>query len=297
MLEHHDIATLVVCVRVGTLGGAARSLKVSPSTLSRRVARLEDQLGLALLERGRFGVKLTAAGRAIIPHAELALRELEAIRRTGLERGRGEVGTVHLGLRFPPASEPITSMLRAWHERYPSVALSIVEGFDDDLERALGQREIDVILTIASAAPDRAATQSLHQEPLLAVLPERHRLSGNELVLWQDIPPETVLVPDETFRTLISNHLGGDSLVQLHRVSVQSLVALVAMGFGVTIVPTGQACTSVAGVVFKSIEPTVTVDIALAWLPELEDATVGRFIAFMRDAAARSGHLASRQGV
>ena len=297
MLDHRDIATLVACVQAGTLGNAAQSLNVSPSTLSRRVARLEDQLGLTLLERGRFGVRLTEAGRAIIPHAELALRELEAIRRTGLERGRGEVGRVNLGLRFPLAGEPITSMLRAWRQRYPSVTLSIVEGFDDDLGRALGAREIDVILTIAPAAPDRAATEPLHQEPLLAVLPEGHSLSGSKSVLWQDIPPEAVLVPDETFRTLISDHLGGKSPGRLHHVSLQSLVALVATGFGVAIVPAGQACAPVAGVVFKSIEPTVTVDVALSWLPELEDATVGRFIAFMRDAAARSGHLASRRVV
>ena len=69
--------------RIGAGGRAAGLLGLNPSTLSRRIARLEDDLGVTLLERGRFGVPLTASGEAIMVHVRRTLDDLDALVTAG----------------------------------------------------------------------------------------------------------------------------------------------------------------------------------------------------------------------
>jgi hypothetical protein len=66
------------------------------------VGGFEDELGLALFERGRGGVRLTSGGKAVLPHIRRALAELDAIRHAGDQNGTGTVGEVRLGVRVPP---------------------------------------------------------------------------------------------------------------------------------------------------------------------------------------------------
>jgi DNA-binding transcriptional LysR family regulator len=58
-----DLRYLSIAVETGSFSGAAQSLGVNPATISRRIIRLEDELGVTIFERGAFGIRLTAAGR------------------------------------------------------------------------------------------------------------------------------------------------------------------------------------------------------------------------------------------
>jgi DNA-binding transcriptional LysR family regulator len=79
---------------------------------------------------------------------------------------------------------------------------------------------------------------------------------------------------------------------QIHPASKQSVFALVAAGFGITLATASQAEVFFPGVVFKSIEGAhASIEIVLAWVPELEDAAVGRFVAFLRDEACSTRFL------
>jgi DNA-binding transcriptional LysR family regulator len=68
-----DLEYLMASVAAGNFTRAASSLGISTSTISRRVARLEDELGLALFERGHSGIRLTAGGKAVLTHARRAV--------------------------------------------------------------------------------------------------------------------------------------------------------------------------------------------------------------------------------
>ena len=77
----------------------------------------------------------------------------------------------------------------------------------------------------------------------------------------------------------------------LHAASEQSVFVLVGAGFGVTLATASQSEVAFPGVVLKPIDdPNASIQMVLAWLPELEDATVGPFVAFLRD-EARSRRL------
>jgi DNA-binding transcriptional LysR family regulator len=75
-----DLSTFLAVVRFGSINGAARSLRVSPSQVSKAVERLERRLGLTLLTRGRRGVSASAAGKRAVPRFEAMLGELDSLR-------------------------------------------------------------------------------------------------------------------------------------------------------------------------------------------------------------------------
>ena len=70
-----DLRYLSAAVEAGSLSNAAEALGVKTSTISRRIVRLEDELGVTLLERGAFGVRLTEAGRRVMAPVRRALDE------------------------------------------------------------------------------------------------------------------------------------------------------------------------------------------------------------------------------
>src|SRR5260370_22492411 len=61
-----DLRYLSIAVETGSFSSAAQSLGVEPSTISRRIVRLEDELGVTIFERGAFGIRLTAAGPQVM---------------------------------------------------------------------------------------------------------------------------------------------------------------------------------------------------------------------------------------
>jgi DNA-binding transcriptional LysR family regulator len=289
-MEIRDLEYLVASADARNFGRAAEALGLNISTISRRIALLEDELGLALFERGHSGVRLTAGGKSVMVHVRRALAALESLRRSGMQNGSGDVGEIRLGVRHPPIGEPLASLFRRWREGHANVALTISEMNDRDLAAALEERRLDLALTSHHAVRPRTATMPLFRDRIVVALPLGHTLAQRPTVAWDDFRHETILVPEwdnspallEFYATL----QGQGATLRSHCASRQSLIALVAAGFGIALTTAGQSEVMLPGVVFKTIEgEDAQIQIVLAWLPELEDAAVGRFVAFLRDEA------------
>ncbi len=110
-MDFRDLMYLEASAAAGNFTRAAKSLRINASTISRRVGRFEDELGLALFERGHAGVRLTNGGKAVLPHIRRALAELDAIRHAGDQNGNGIVGEIRLAVRMPPIGGPLRSLL------------------------------------------------------------------------------------------------------------------------------------------------------------------------------------------
>jgi DNA-binding transcriptional LysR family regulator len=126
-MEIRDLMYLEASAAAGNFTHAAKSLGINTSTISRRVGRFEDELGLALFERGHAGVRLTTGGKAILAHIRRALAELDAIRHAGDQNGNGIVGEIRLAVRMPPVGEPLRGLLCGWREKHSEVVLTIAE--------------------------------------------------------------------------------------------------------------------------------------------------------------------------
>lgn len=150
-------------------------LGVEISTLSRRVAQVEDELGLTLFERGHFGVRLTTGGKAVMVHVRRLLADLEAVKISGRCNGSGDVGQIRLGIRMPPIGEPIQSLLAAWHARYPGVDLVLQKLNEREILTAVEERRLDVAFMTKHTLWPHAIAAPIYRERLLAALPKDHR--------------------------------------------------------------------------------------------------------------------------
>jgi DNA-binding transcriptional LysR family regulator len=290
-----DLRYLSAAVEAGSLSHAAESLRVKASTISRRIVRLEDELGVTLLERGAFGVRLTEAGRRVMTPVRRALDDIDNVLQVGKSSGAGMAGHVRLGIRMPPVGETLRALLACWHDRHPDVNLTLHELNDHQISAALAERSLDVALVTTHALRRVANSIPVYREPLVAALPYGHLLASYESLTWSLLGNQTLLTQgwdySHSARDFYASLLGDGVKFSSHPASKQSVMALVGAGFGITLAAQSQAEVVFPGVVYRPIlEENAWVQVELAWRPTTEDAAVGRFVAFMRD-EARSRRL------
>ena len=189
MIDIVDLRYLAAAANAGNFGRAAKSLGLDTSTISRRIrARLEDELGFALFERAKSGVHLTAGGQSLMGHVNRTLAEFDGVVRAAGETGSGQIGAIRLGVRLPPVGEPLVSLLAAWRERHPNVALTIAEMTEPPWRKALELRRLDVGLITSFTPCSSAASMPLYTERLVAALPHDHALAARKSVDWGRSP-------------------------------------------------------------------------------------------------------------
>lgn len=295
-MELLELQYFVAVADAGNFTQSAMLLGIDASTISRRISRLEDELGLTVFERKRSGARLTEGGKAVLLHVRRALAEIELVRSAGIKNGSGSVGLVRLGLGVTPTGEPLSGLLAAWRKSRPEVLLSIAELNVREIRSGLEGRRLDVAVIPSFMLWPGATALPIYCEPLVAALPVEHPLSARSALDWASLADETILVQtwaesgeqQEFFGSL----LGGGARFQSHAASRQSMLALVSAGFGITITCRNQSETIFPGVIFKPIdEPNAWVRVHLAWMPEAEDPVVGRFVALVRDMARVRCHL------
>lgn len=287
-MEIRDLMYLEASATAGNFTRAAKTLGVNSSTISRRVGRFEDELGFALFERGRAGVRLTTGGKTVLAHIRRALAALEAIRYAGDQSGSGVVGKIRLGVRMPPVGEPLRDLLFRWRERHPQVVLTIAEMTEPEIQAAICERRIDVALMSRHTLWPDAVAAPLYRERLVAAIPQCHPLAAHEALDWERLRNEIFLVQgwdnSQSAQAFYASLMGGGVRFQCHAASKQSVFALIAAGFGITLATRSQAEATFPGVIYKPIrDENAWVHVELLWCPEAEDPAVGRFVAFMRD--------------
>lgn len=291
-----DLRYLCIAVETGTLSRAAESLGIKPSTISRRLARLEDELGVTLLERGVFGIRLTAAGHTVMVQIRRALESLDGVLQIARSSALGRTGQIRLGVRMPPIGQPLQSLLAEWHQRNPDVVLTVHELNDNELYEALAERTLDAALVTTHTLRRGTSAIPIYREKLVAAIPEGHALAGDNTLTWDLLGEQTVLTQgwdnSHSARVFYASFLGSGMKFSAHPASKQSIMALVGAGFGVTLVTTSQSEVVFPGVVYKPIAgDDAWVQVELAWLATSEEVTVGRFVAFMRDESRSRGLL------
>ena len=289
-MEIRDLMYLEASAAAGNFTRAAKSLGINTSTISRRVGRFEDELGLALFERGHGGVRLTSGGKAVLAHIQRALAELDAIRHAGDQNGNGIVGKVRLGVRMPPIGEPLCDLLSGWRAKHPKVGLTIAEMNEWEIQAAVQERRVDVALMTSHTLWPDAVTAPLYRERIVAAIPCEHPLAEQEALDWKGLRKETFLVQgwdnSQSAQAFYASFMGCGVKFQCHAASKQSVFALIAAGFGITLATASQAEVVFPGVVYRPIrEDNAWVQVELVWCPEAEDPAIGRFVAYMRDEA------------
>jgi DNA-binding transcriptional LysR family regulator len=187
-----DLTYFLAAAEEGSFSRAARRCFIAQQGLSAAIRRLERDVGQTLFERERTGARLTTAGTLLVPRAR-ALLELAEHTVSSLRDQGDEHAVLRAGLVSPAAGDWTSTILRAFRVTHPGVEVGVRQLAFDELGPALDAGRIDVALTVGPAADPRWRVTPLFTEPLVAILPRRHRLTERAAVRADELLEETFL--------------------------------------------------------------------------------------------------------
>lgn len=277
--------------RHGSIRLAARTAKLSPSVVSRRIRRLEDEVGVSLFERRPSGIRTTAAGARFLQAALRMFAELEGATGAARAAGSGLVGQLVVGTYFSASIGRFRDALLRFVGRHRRVDLSVIEGDRAQHLGDLRRGRTDVAILLGPHDEPGLDRLALWQEAGMVALPERHPLAGSALVLWQDLAGETFIVTSRgsgpEARATVQSLLPDGHTVRFaaHDVGREGMFNLVGAGLGVAVLAESASGASYPGVVFRPVGdetgPT-TVDAAAYWDPKRDNPALRRFLAQLR---------------
>jgi molybdate transport repressor ModE-like protein len=158
--------------RDGSITGAARTLKISQSTLSQSVRQLEEELGTALFLRARDGVRPTEAGALLIDRAEAVLALVDVATSEVRELGSDDRGRFVMGCHDSLGSYFLPEFLAAFLARWPRIELVLFNGSSAEVRDAVVRREVHFGLVVNTVPhPDLVIVDCYHDEIQILGLP------------------------------------------------------------------------------------------------------------------------------
>ncbi|GAB3292182.1 LysR substrate-binding domain-containing protein [Parahaliea aestuarii] len=285
-------------------GRAARKLNISQPPLTQQIRNLEEELGVQLFDRSHRKVALTPAGELFYQRVEAILHQVEKAVGDVRQAAHNEAQTLVIGYMGSAILREIIPLVREFHAQHPLVKLEFVIMRSDEQYEALLDGRIDVGFVDLTVQPlsDRFRSQKVafelvvHEALVLAVNPA-HTLAGRERVQIGELRDEKFvtlqrhLFPSNYDKVISQCRQAGfrpDIVAMSEQTDV--LLAYVAAGVGVALVP---ACTAAAWdteVSFVALEPLAAVDVHLILNAENPSSAVARF----RDVSAGYARRRSR---
>lgn len=237
-----DLAYLVALEEHRHFGRAAEACFVSQPTLSTQLRKLEEELGVVLVERASRDVLFTEAGKQVLAQAREILERADRIRAVARRAKYPGAGTLQLGIFPTLAPYLLPHVLPQVHARFPQLELLLVEEKTEEiLERLRGGRLDAAILALP--VPDEGLHwQFLFEEPFVLALNEAHSLARRRIITFDDLAHEKLLLLEEGHclrdQALEVCHLSGaQERTGFRATSLETLRHMVASGVGVTLLP------------------------------------------------------------
>ena len=257
-MELHQLRYFLAVARTSNFSRAAEQCHVAQPSLSQQIMKLEDELGEKLFERTKREVALTPAGDLLRVHAERVLHEVE-LACDGVREFRGRVrGRVTLGVLPTVAPYFLPPRLQAFTAAFPEVEIVVNEDTTAQLSAGLLAKELD--LAIVSLPVERAGlvAETFFDERLLVALPVGHRLARRRHLVLGDLEQEAFILMKE------GHCLSGQALqfcrmsgfaprVSFRSAQIETVLAFVATGWGVSIVPEMACARAMPGVCYRTL--------------------------------------------
>src|SRR6478609_8378054 len=269
-------------------GRAAQRLHIQQPPLSRQIQDLETELGFPLFERSRRRVELTPAGIALLGRARQVFEALDVAIHDARSASDGETGRLVIGYPSSLAYSGLTELLRAFRTRFPSVELSLRELPPGDQIDGLKAGSLDVGFVRSSLDEPGLSAELVRREPLMAVLPDDHRLATRRSVPLEALSNEPfVLFPRARgpafFDQLITLcGTAGFTPRVVQEAPQLDIVSMVAAGFGVSIMPASMRNFRRPGVAFRPIVGAPQTELLIVWRKHNLSAALHKFVDLVR---------------
>jgi DNA-binding transcriptional LysR family regulator len=265
-MKLRHLTAFIALVEEGSFTRAARKLNMAQPSLSQQIRALESELGGPVIERLPRGIRLTAAGRALLPDAQAAVRASDratsaARMALGLEAGELEVATL-----LSMAVGILPQAIRRWHGRHPEIGIRVQEYthpnlLEQDVRAGVG----DIALGPTPLAWEGPVVR-LGWEEMVVVLPPGDPLAHRRKVPLAELRERAWILFKEGHGLMEAvdsacNQAGFQPRAAIRTMQSAAAVRLAAQGLGVTMVPVNVVPSGIDAV--ASLDPPVIRELAV----------------------------------
>ena len=231
--------TLMTVVEQESLTRASQVLGCTQSAVSHSIEALEQELGFAVLKRGRAGVKLTAEGERLLPAVRGLLNSAEQLEQVAASIRGLDSGTVRIGAFTSVAVHWLPGVLKEFQADYPKVDFRLLNGDYHDVEQWLSDGSVDIGFVNVPCALDCECIP-LMEDRLLAILPEDSRFASYPkfpLTECETEPFISLLQSSDHDARRALDAAGVKPNVRFYTKDDYAIIAMVEQGLGMSIMP------------------------------------------------------------
>ncbi|MBS0249323.1 MAG: LysR family transcriptional regulator [Proteobacteria bacterium] len=268
---------------------AAARLRMSQPPLSQQIQELEKSLGTALFNRTSRRVELTEAGRTLAPHARNLLAQVEATRRKVRAVGQGRIGQLSIGATGSIMRGGLADILAAHRHEYPGVVTKLIEQAPELQIMALQEHRTDACFIRSPPQSEGLVHELAWREDVVVAMSSIHRLAKRKRIDIRELRAEEfiVLAPESSdfARSIMDWCVNAGFLPRIaHEViDSQSIIGLIAAGFGVALLPASIARLTGDQIIFHTLGPSAPpADVFMVYRHDDPSPVLRTFVAFAR---------------
>lgn len=226
-------------VETGSFTRTAQELNYAQSSVSKMIADLESEWGIALLIRDHSGVHLSSAGKEILPYAQKLCDAYYSLQNQVDELNGLQKGTVRIGAFTSVATHWLPEIFAAFQKEYPGIEYEILLGDYDEIETWLEQGRIDCGF-LSMPVKNQLETIPMQKDEYVVVLNKKHPLAAKSRIDIHALEREPFMLLEHGGRTEVSRLLEEYDVhpdIKFTTWEDYAIMAMVEKGLGVSILP------------------------------------------------------------
>jgi LysR family hca operon transcriptional activator len=299
-MELRHLRYFVAVAEAGSLTVAAeRRLHTAQPSLSRQIRDLEHEVGAQLMTRNARGIELTAAGKAFLDYARLALVQVEAAGEAARRAAKPAKPTFALGFLTGQEIDWLPEVMRVLRDALPNIEVTISSQYSPDLADALMRGKLDLAFLRRETHAADLIYKVVKKEPLVVVLPSDHRLASRKVINAKEIARETLISVSHTapaLRSVIDDYLKRTGIHIKPKHDVDNLamaMSLVASTRSVALLPAYAQNFLPSSVISRPLGGDVpTIDLVVGYNKANTSPTLKLFLSRLDELIARGSKKA-----
>ena len=240
-MDLKTLKTFQTIVQTGSFHRTAEELNYAQSTVTMQIQKLESDVGVQLIERGKQ-MNLTESGRMLYEHSLHIVKDMERLQSSLADLQLGEAGSVRLGVTDPTASYRLPRILKLFFKHFPKIKISIDIASTATLSERLLRGELDIALCSAPEMGKGLYFEPLFKEEFVLLIPEVHPLASLGKITAGDLQNHRLLItaancPYRKKLESVFQESGNFPLNTMEIGSMTSLKYYVESGLGIALVP------------------------------------------------------------